>query len=520
MGRTRSHQLVAPADEEAQQPRVHSSDPSTPRSRRALLAAAAAGVGTLVASRLAAPAAVDAGTDGDVVLGAANTETSVTKITNTNSQDIAISASQPNGRGSAVLGDAYYGYGLHGTTTLGAAVYAQCFDSYGFPGSVAVLGGYGGQAVWAQNNSDSEAAITGWAQGRAAAIVGGNGLGAPVSPTNVGVYGSCANDANSVGVSGASTSGSGVQGTSNQDGVRGQSLGSGAGVRALGTNGPGLAATSPNGSAVEASSPATTSPAILGQSSGHATAVEAFSGGASDTAPAAPGDTGVFGAASADLGTGVLGRGVSTLTSNSVGVLGEGDTGVVGSGGFGVFGASNAPGIGVYGSVSNSVAPSVYGKAGVIGQTDAGGTGVVGFTGLTEHVPPPDTGIYGRSDTGGTNGRGLTGFCSTGIGLLGQTDTGVGVRAYCGNNTGVGLSVIGKAAFARSGKLTISAGHSSLTKTGIGLTSASFILATLQKNVAGLFIQAVVTNPAGSAFTIYLNKAPTVSVVIAWLAVN
>jgi hypothetical protein len=41
-----------------------------------------------------------------------------------------------------------------------------------------------------------------------------------------------------------------------------------------------------------------------------------------------------------------------------------------------------------------------------------------------------------------------------------------------------------------------------------------------QTNVAGLAIQAVVTNPAGGAFTIYLNKAPSVSVVVAWLAVN
>jgi hypothetical protein len=38
--------------------------------------------------------------------------------------------------------------------------------------------------------------------------------------------------------------------------------------------------------------------------------------------------------------------------------------------------------------------------------------------------------------------------------------------------------------------------------------------------VAGRFIQAIVINLVGSAFTIYLNKAPTVSVVVAWLAVN
>jgi hypothetical protein len=278
-------------------------------------------------------------------------------------------------------------------------------------------------------------------------------------------------------------------------------------------SGIGVAGTSSSGNGVQGVSSSSSSAAVLGRSLASKSGVQGFSGkGLADVPPAAVADTGVHGTASADLGTGVLGIGASTSTSNSVGVIGAGDTGV--------FGASGATGIGVYGSVSNSVAPSVYGSAGVIGQTDAGGTGVVGFTGLTEHVPPPDTGIYGRSDTGGAGGRGLTGFCATGIGLLGQSDTGEGVVAYCNTTTGNALRVSGKVAFSRSGKLTIAAGHSSLTKTGIALTSASFILATLQTNVAGLFVQAVVLNPAGSAFTIYLNKAPTVSVVVAWLAVN
>jgi hypothetical protein len=231
---------------------------------------------------------------------------------------------------------------------------------------------------------------------------------------------------------------------------------------------------------------------------------------------------------STGAGTGVsggseTGHGVEALSNSGEGLFASAPTGTgaLAFGSFGVFASSLAAGVGVYASVTDAVnSPAVFGKTGVVAQTDAGGTAVVGFTGPTAHQPPPDTGIYGRSDTGGAGGRGLTGFCSTGIGLLGQTDTGVGVRAYCGNNTGVGLSVTGKAAFARSGKLTIAAGHSSLTKTGIGLTTLSFILATLQTNVAGLSIQAVVTNPVGSSFTIYLNKAPTVSVAVAWMAVN
>ena len=228
------------------------------------------------------------------------------------------------------------------------------------------------------------------------------------------------------------------------------------------------------------------------------------------------------GTAGADAFAATAGASDPDVESNSVGVLGEGDTGVLGVGRLpGRVGAADATGIGVFGSASASAIPNVFGGAGVIGQSDAGGTAVVGFTGLTAPLPTPDTGIYGRSDTGGAGGRGLMGHCATGIGLLGETISGVGVRAYCGNNTGVGLRVTGKAAFDRSGKLTITAGHSSLAKTGIGLSSASFILATLQTNVAGLFIQSVVPNSSGSRFTIYLNKAPSVNVrSVAWLAVN
>jgi hypothetical protein len=270
---------------------------------------------------------------------------------------------------------------------------------------------------------------------------------------------------------------------------------------------------------------------------GTASGITAFSGAATGTGTgvlgqSATGDgvsgttggstsAGVKGANTHETGAAIHGVGAaSTLTSNSLGVLGEGDTGVLGSGIFGAVGATDAAGIGVYGSASDSAIPPVFGATGVIGQADAGGTAIVGFTGLTAPAATPNTGIYGRSDTGGAAGRGLTGHCATGIGLLGETISGVGVRAYCGNNTGVGLRVTGKVAFDRSGKLTVTAGHSAVAKTGIGLTASSFILATLQTNVAGLFIQAVVTNPAGSSFTVYLNKAPTKNVAVAWLAVN
>ena len=50
---------------------------------------------------------------------------------------------------------------------------------------------------------------------------------------------------------------------------------------------------------------------------------------------------------------------------------------------------------------------------------------------------------------------------------------------------------------------------------------ASFVLATIQGNVAGVYVQGVtlVTGSSGS-FTIHLNKAVPESVSVAWFAVN
>ena len=51
-----------------------------------------------------------------------------------------------------------------------------------------------------------------------------------------------------------------------------------------------------------------------------------------------------------------------------------------------------------------------------------------------------------------------------------------------------------------------------------GVTSASYVIATVQTNKAGVYVRAVV--PAGGKFTIYLSKAPTAAIVVGYLVVN
>ena len=107
----------------------------------------------------------------------------------------------------------------------------------------------------------------------------------------------------------------------------------------------------------------------------------------------------------------------------------------------------------------------------------------------------------------------MTGALGDGAGRVG----GVGVLGYATNNPGVGISaqnahdgialeVTGAAAFSRSGIATVPAGASSVTVIGVSLKAASFVLATVQQAVPGVFVESVARDPANSAFTIHLKQ--------------
>jgi hypothetical protein len=120
--------------------------------------------------------------------------------------------------------------------------------------------------------------------------------------------------------------------------------------------------------------------------------------------------------------------------------------------------------------------------------------------------------------TSGSTGNAVVGQSQgTGAGVVGESPAGTGVVA----SGKTALKVTGPAVFSRSGILTIKAGQSSVKKTGIALTPASFVLATIQGNVAGVHVQGVtlVTGSPGS-FTIHLNKTVSKSMKVAWFAVN
>jgi hypothetical protein len=174
--------------------------------------------------------------------------------------------------------------------------------------------------------------------------------------------------------------------------------------------------------------------------------------------------------------------------------------------GFGVWGQA-AAGQGVVGIGGASLGDGVEGKASAAGRSGVwahhlgtnSGYGVLAQTAV-------GSGVYASGSVNGVYGTATTA-------------AGTGVTANNGLG-GYGLRVGGKAGFSRSGVLTLGGSAASITKSGVPLTSASYVLATLQTNTTGLFIQGAVPNPAGSSITIYFSKTAPAGTKVAWFVVN
>jgi hypothetical protein len=194
----------------------------------------------------------------------------------------------------------------------------------------------------------------------------------------------------------------------------------------------------------------------------------------------------------ADDAAAIYGKLASTSPgARSVAILGQND----GTGGFGagVQGSHAGSGVGVLGAAASTTAG--------IGVQGSGPTGVFGL-GLV--------GVHGTAQGAAAIGVRGTGTSPTGAGVVAENTAG-----------GTALQVNGTASFTRSGTATVPARRSSATVSGIALTSAGLVLATIQGNLAGVYVQGVtiVTGSPGS-FAIHLNKAVPASTKVAWFIVN
>ena len=180
-------------------------------SRRALLAGAIGGLGALAASAIGRPSVAQGHDVDDVLLGGANTATTVTSITNTPVQGDALQADGA-GSGSGVVGSSGSGKGVWGDSSsfIGAEGSSGTYwGVYGVSGSH--IGVYG------SSGATDRPATFGWSRGNSTGVLGytndGSGSPQPVGKAKTGVYGYAAQDSGAKGVWGETTSGHGVHGT-------------------------------------------------------------------------------------------------------------------------------------------------------------------------------------------------------------------------------------------------------------------------------------------------------------------
>jgi hypothetical protein len=197
-----------------------------------------------------------------------------------------------------------------------------------------------------------------------------------------------------------------------------------------------------------------------------------------------------------------------STTADTGGILSCGTNGLTGSGTtYGVRGTvGNAGNAGMLGDGPTGVWGIGQGSAstGVLGQGSA--YGVHGnSTGWGAWGEGDDRGVYGIS-----NNEGVVGFGNN-----------VGVRADSPN---IALRVTGKVELSRSGVATIAGTSttpkSSVVVSSVALSAKSMVLVMIQKNIAGVWVRAAVPNVAGSSVTIYLNKAVSKSVPVAWMVIE
>lgn len=224
--------------------------------------------------------------------------------------------------------------------------------------------------------------------------------------------------------------------------------------------------------------------------------------------------TGVSGASV--TGAGVWGASLDSTPTTDWSVTSH-KTGVWGAAGDTTNASTITDETGVYGYANlSSMSNGVWGESGdgsgVYGSAGQFGTGLYGDGGW---------GVYGTGDTGiigdaAASGVGVYGFA--GDSNIPEPTYGVGVYARAGTTAQTALQVVGKVKFSRSGRVssTSSATYKKITMAGV--TTSSYVIATLQTSVSGCYVRAVV--PGSGYFTIYFSKAPGKTVYVGYMVIN
>jgi len=238
--------------------------------------------------------------------------------------------------------------------------------------------------------------------------------------------------------------------------------------------------------------------------------------------------SGVYGESGDTHGYGVYGINVP---SGAAGWLGSKDHGAYGYGkdAEGVHGES----VNNYGVMATS---GGEGKAGALGTSSAAdGSGIEGRNSASHtygHLGGAESGVYGTSPVAGAPAVAGEHPDPTGVAVSG-TNTALGSTGALGSRGTAlwgraphdldhfGIFVTGRAIFPTAqGLLTIAKGSRSVSAERPALTGDTLVLATLQQNRAGVYIQAAVADPAAGTVTIYLNKAVPAATKVAYLVLG
>lgn len=470
-------------------------DTVTPRSRRALLFGAL-GAAAASAAAFVRPGVTRAADPDDVVLDHANNASGTTEILSTT--------------GNAAFHAVGIGIGLHAE------------------GGLAILAEGGGTGI--QATGASGVGAIGWSQGNGAGVLGytSDDAGAipPGTPSRTGVYGITEDDDTSAnGVFGKADTGVGVRGEADGVGVLGASgvahgsipdpIQASTGVYGISTSGHGVYGASDTGIGVYAANNSSTKAAIVAEG-GPGTAIHGHAN--IGPVPASPSLTGVYGSATS-TGVAIAADSASGLALRATSSAGHG---IRGRGQLdGVIGESPGARSGVVGYSGSGAAPAGPGKTGVYGEAtqDTASRGVSGFALAGQ-------GVRGEATTGqgvqgiATTGQSVRGDTTGGTGVHGQATTGAGVRAVA--TTGLALDVSGRAAFSRSGRVTIKKGASRIDVTVPGgMNSSAMAFATLQYLRTGVYVAGARPNwPSSGKLRIYLNKALASDTPVAWFVLG
>lgn len=535
-------------------------DPLASSSRRAVIAGAVGAVAASFLSALGRPAQVDAANGQPTLLGATNAASATTRVNTSVGDGIYGYSTASNGRGAVgyVTHASGTTYGVYGrsNSSAGTGVYGNAAATSGF-----VYGVYGttsspagnairGEAPHIAIRAEQTGPTGGVAMYAVSQATSGQGVGVMAFAKTVagyGVYGSnSAPSGPAVGIVGRADSpdGIGVRGyapslSGNRTGVLGETQGGGGGTGVLGRAGQGGAA-------------------VRGEN-GSGTAVMGLVG-AGVNAFVPPNGTGVYGRVfSAYASTGVEGR-----VDVGNGVRGESASGT------GVFGTSNQSGYGVLANSEQGVALRAYsnaaGRVGAIVNSDAGSTGIFGYSGPNETDHPEFTGVYGYAYWGGTadvgvagktpsgtgvvgvsghvgvevlpvtggnvgvygrsdgdaSSRGVHGHSAAGTGVYARTTSGSAVNAAASAAGGFALKTSGRISFAKiSGVATIGAGAlaTSAIPTGTNIVSTSYVLLTPQGDPGTRRFWAT-KDTASDTITLHTNVIDASPMSVAWLLVG